>query len=113
MRPAPADPGTFFWSWSPTTPPAWRVGDEIRAPDTLVDTTFCATADAGSIPAVSTFVKHSNRPASVNWPDVLHVLDRDPGYPEPVGRRQARSRTSFATGESPGITRSAMAASAS
>jgi hypothetical protein len=30
------------------------VGDEIRAPDTLVDAIFHATADAGSIPAVST-----------------------------------------------------------
>jgi hypothetical protein len=30
------------------------VGDEIRAPDTLVDATLHATADAGSIPAVST-----------------------------------------------------------
>jgi hypothetical protein len=30
------------------------VEDEIRAPDTLVETTFYAIADAGSIPAVST-----------------------------------------------------------
>ena len=30
------------------------MGDEIRAPDTLVDAIFYATADAGSIPAVST-----------------------------------------------------------
>ena len=36
------------------TPPAWRVKSEIRAPDTLVDATSYATADAGSIPAVST-----------------------------------------------------------
>jgi hypothetical protein len=40
----------------------WRVGSEIRAPATLVDATFCAIADAGSIPAVSTFEKYSNRP---------------------------------------------------
>jgi hypothetical protein len=38
------------------------VGDEIRAPDTLVEAIFHATADAGSIPAVSTFAKNSNRP---------------------------------------------------
>jgi hypothetical protein len=31
------------------------VGDEIRAPDTLVDAIPYATADGGSIPPVSTF----------------------------------------------------------
>ncbi len=41
-------------SWLPTTPPARRVGGEIRAPDTLVDTISYATADGGSIPPVST-----------------------------------------------------------
>src|SRR5258708_6776384 len=41
-------------SWSRATPPARRSRDEIRAPATLVDATFYATADAGSIPAVST-----------------------------------------------------------
>ena len=45
-------------SWLPTTPPAWRVGSEIRAPDTLVDITSYATADGGSIPPVSM----TNRP---------------------------------------------------
>jgi len=44
----------IFWSWPATTPPARRVEGEIRAPATLVDATFYATADAGSIPAVST-----------------------------------------------------------
>jgi len=37
-----------------TTRPARRVEGEIRAPATLVDATFHAIADAGSIPAVST-----------------------------------------------------------
>src|SRR3954454_21723100 len=41
--------------WSRGTPPAWRPRDETRAPDTLVDAIFGAIADAGSIPAVSTF----------------------------------------------------------
>ena len=53
MRFAPADPGTLK-ELAPTTPPARRVEGEIRAPATLVDATFHATADAGSIPAVST-----------------------------------------------------------
>src|SRR5436305_14035960 len=34
---ASAKGGTFSGGWFPTTPPAWRVGNEIRAPDTLVD----------------------------------------------------------------------------
>src|SRR3954454_22804274 len=34
---ASAKEGTFSGGWFPTTPPAWRVGNEIRAPDTLVD----------------------------------------------------------------------------
>src|SRR4051812_29718456 len=34
---ASAKEGTFSGGWVPTTPPAWRVGNEIRAPDTLVD----------------------------------------------------------------------------
>src|SRR5436305_2947174 len=52
-RVAPSAPGTSFGSWSFATPPAWRAKDEIRAPATLVEATFHATADAGSIPAVS------------------------------------------------------------
>ena len=43
--------------WSRVTLPMWRPRDEIRASDTLVDTTIDATADAGSIPAVSTFTE--------------------------------------------------------
>ena len=39
--------------WSRVTLPMWRPRGEIRASDTLVDTTIDATADAGSIPAVS------------------------------------------------------------
>src|SRR3954465_4924942 len=34
---ASAKGGTFSGGWFPTTPPAWRVGNEIRAPDTLVE----------------------------------------------------------------------------
>jgi hypothetical protein len=41
-------------SWLSTTPPARQVESETRAPATLVDATFHAIADAGSIPAVST-----------------------------------------------------------
>src|SRR3954449_8749954 len=52
-RAAPSAPGTPFGSWSFATRPAWRAKDEIRAPATLVEATFHATADAGSIPAVS------------------------------------------------------------
>src|SRR3954451_1091725 len=52
-RPASAEPGTPSGSWSPGTPPARQPEDENRAPATLVDATFHATADAGSIPAVS------------------------------------------------------------
>ena len=53
-RLAPAEPGTRSGSWSRGTPPARRPRDEIRAPDTLVDTIPCAIADVGSIPTVST-----------------------------------------------------------
>src|SRR5437763_9488283 len=52
-RDAPSAPGTSSGSWSFATPPAWRAKDEIRAPATLVEAIFHATADAGSIPAVS------------------------------------------------------------
>src|SRR2546423_9380935 len=55
-RVAPSAPGTPFGSWSFATRPAWRAEDEIRAPATLVEATFHATADAGSIPAVSIVV---------------------------------------------------------
>src|SRR5581483_8941774 len=41
-------------SWLSATRPAWLAESEIRAPATLVDATSYATADAGSIPAVST-----------------------------------------------------------
>src|SRR5437879_4763025 len=54
-RVAPSATGTSFGSWSFATRPAWRAEDEIRAPATLVEATFHATADAGSIPAVSIF----------------------------------------------------------
>jgi hypothetical protein len=53
-RPASAKPGKASGGWSRGTPPARRPRDENRAPDTLVDATSCAIADAGSIPAVST-----------------------------------------------------------
>src|SRR3954468_10354242 len=53
-RSAFAEPGTSSEGWSPATLPVWRAGDENRAPDTLVEATFSAIADAGSIPAVST-----------------------------------------------------------
>jgi hypothetical protein len=53
-RSASAKPGTSSGGWSRRTPPARRLRDENRAPDTLVDATSCAIADAGSIPAVST-----------------------------------------------------------
>src|SRR3954453_22960445 len=53
-RSAFAEPGTSSEVWSPATLPVWRAGDENRAPDTLVEATFSAIADAGSIPAVST-----------------------------------------------------------
>jgi SnoaL-like domain len=43
----------LFWSWFSTTRPAWRVEGEIRALATLVDATFHATADVGSIPTAS------------------------------------------------------------
>src|SRR5882724_5209431 len=51
---ASAKPGTSSGGWSRGTPPAWRPRGEIRAPATLVDVTFCAIADVGSIPTVST-----------------------------------------------------------
>jgi hypothetical protein len=54
-RSAFAKPGTSSGGWSRGTPPARRPRDETRAPATLVEATFCAIADAGSIPAVSTF----------------------------------------------------------
>ena len=38
----------------PDNPAGWLVGSEIRSPATLVDATFYATADPGSIPGVST-----------------------------------------------------------
>jgi hypothetical protein len=53
-RSASAQPGTSPGGWSRATPPARRPRDEIRAPATLVDATFCAIADPGSIPGVST-----------------------------------------------------------
>src|SRR3954447_24850878 len=53
-RSAFAEPGTSSEGWSLATLPVWRAGDENRAPDTLVEATFSAIADAGSIPAVST-----------------------------------------------------------
>src|SRR4051794_39148988 len=53
-RSAFAEPGTSSEGWSPATLPVWRSGDENRAPDTLVEATPSAIADAGSIPAVST-----------------------------------------------------------
>jgi hypothetical protein len=53
-RSASAEPGKASGGWSPTTRPARRAGDEIRAPATLVEAALHATADAGSIPAVST-----------------------------------------------------------
>ena len=52
-RVAPSAAGTPSGGWSFATPPAWRAKDEIRSPATLVEATFHATADAGSIPAVS------------------------------------------------------------
>src|SRR2546421_7330944 len=52
-RVAPSARGTLLGSWSFAPPPAWRAKDEIRAPATLVEATLHATADAGSIPAVS------------------------------------------------------------
>src|SRR4051794_30707277 len=52
-RPPPPHPGASSGSWSPRPPPARQPEDETRAPATLVDATFHATADAGSIPAVS------------------------------------------------------------
>ncbi len=54
MRSAFANPGKFLEGWPFATPPARRAEGEIRAPDTLVEVTSYATADAGSIPAVST-----------------------------------------------------------
>src|SRR2546423_9524615 len=57
-RVAPSAPGTPFGSWSFATRPAWRAKDEIRAPATLVEATFHATADAGSIPAVSIVIRN-------------------------------------------------------
>ena len=53
-RSASAKPGTSSGGWSRRTPPARRLRDENRAPDTLVDATSCAIADVGSIPTVST-----------------------------------------------------------
>src|SRR5437588_6289410 len=53
VRPASANPGDSTGSWSSGPPPARQPEDETRAPATLVDATFHATADAGSIPAVS------------------------------------------------------------
>src|SRR3954447_7596804 len=60
-RSAFAKPGTSSGGWSRGTPPARRPRDETRAPATLVEATFCAIADAGSIPAVSTFRQVTGR----------------------------------------------------
>src|SRR5437763_13299566 len=64
-RDAPSATGTSSGSWSFATPPAWRVEEETRAPATLVEATFHATADAGSIPAVSIATREPARPAAV------------------------------------------------
>src|ERR1700729_2888916 len=39
VRSVSANPGKSSGGWSPATPPARRVGDEIRAPATLVEAT--------------------------------------------------------------------------
>ena len=53
------------------TPPARRPRGEIRAPATLVDATFCAIADAGSIPAVSTFLRWISQIRGSLWGEHL------------------------------------------
>jgi hypothetical protein len=81
-RSASAKPGKASGGWSRGTPPARRPRDEIRAPDTLVDATSCAIADAGSIPAVSTNftdLRSSANSAMQGEPDQRHAKRRASG----------------------------------
>jgi hypothetical protein len=73
---APATLRKLFRSWPSTTRPARLVEGEIRAPATLVDATSYATADAGSIPAVSTSVPESPAKAGLSSFTVLLDLRR-------------------------------------
>jgi len=99
-RSASAKPGTSSGGWSRRTPPARRLRDENRAPDTLVDATSCAIADAGSIPAVSTnftdcaearirLICRDHRPRAVRRAahQIAAICGREIDFGEQIGSR--------------------------
>src|SRR3954452_11329726 len=86
-RPALAEPGTSSGGWSRGTSPAKRPRDENRAPDTLVDATSGAIADAGSIPAVSTLWLRDLAPGAASSPEGPPALAR-PAIPDVRGQRR-------------------------